>query len=143
MDPKSRHSPHEQAILIDALPPSPRSFGFCMSAAIGFLGVLLAVWGHPVGAAISGATAVLLLVAAMRFAESLRTLNLLWFRFGLALHGVVSPVVLLVVFVAAVLPTAVVARLFRLVDFPLRPDSQLATYWLPSKSGTLRFDRQY
>ena len=114
-----------------------------MSAALVVMAGVLALSRHPAAAGILCVAAALLLTAAMRRPDSLRTLNFLWFRLGLALHRIVSPAVLFLVFVAGVIPTALAARVCRLLDFPRHPDARRATYWSPSALGPLHLDRQY
>lgn len=138
-----RFSPHEPQNRMDAVPPSPGSFGFVMAAAFAIIAGLLALSGHPAAAVVFVGVAVVFCGAAAFCPGRLDCLNLLWFRLGLGLHRVVSPVVLFIVFVAGVVPTALFARVFRLLDFPCRPSPRVATYWSRSARTPVRLDRQY
>ena len=73
---------------------------------------------------------VFLLVALIRPA-SLRPLNLLWFRFGLLLGRVVAPVVMAVLFLVAVIPTALVMRVLGKDPLRLHFDPDAESYWIP------------
>jgi hypothetical protein len=88
---------------------SERSFGivFCVVFA------LIAVWPLIFGGTVrywALAIAVAFLAAAMIRPGILRPLNLLWFRFGQLLHHVVNPLVMGLIFVGGVIPTALVMR---------------------------------
>lgn len=92
-------------------PGSERSFGllFCAVFVIVALWPLMSDggirWWAVIIAALFGAAG--LVVPAV-----LRPLNLLWFRFGMLLHAVVSPLILGLIFLAVVVPTGLLLRLF-------------------------------
>jgi hypothetical protein len=60
----------------------------------------------------------------------LSPLNRLWFRLGMLMGAVVTPVVMTVVFVVAVVPTALVRRLAGHDDLRLAGDPSASTYWV-------------
>lgn len=112
---------------------SERSFGLV------FAGIFAIVAGYP---ALHGdapgmwalAVAAVFLVAALAAPRLLAPLNRLWFRFGLALGKVMTPLAMALLFVAAVVPTALVLRLLRKDPLRLRLDRSAATYWEPRKT---------
>jgi hypothetical protein len=61
----------------------------------------------------------------------LAPLNRLWFRFGMALGRIVSPVVMGVIFFGTVMPTGLLMRLFRKDLLRLRFDPAAESYWIP------------
>jgi len=67
---------------------------------------------------------------AMLLPGSLRPLNKLWTRLGLALHRILTPLMLLAVYFAAVAPTGMLMRVFRkdLLRLHWAPDAE--TYWI-------------
>ena len=69
-------------------------------------------------------------VAAAVFPRALRPLNVLWFRFGMLLHKVVTPVVMGLLFYATVTPTAMLMRLCRKDPLRLRFDRSAKSYWI-------------
>lgn len=107
---------------------SERSFGFV------FAGVFVIVSLYP---ALHGgapriwalAFAAVFLVAGLVTPRRLAPLNRLWFRFGLALGKVMSPVVMGLLFAIAVVPTGLVLKLLRKDPLKLRLDRTAATYW--------------
>lgn len=70
------------------------------------------------------------LVVAMKWPRILRPLNLTWFRFGMLLSSVISPVVMSVIFLLAVTPTAVVVRLIGRDPLRLKIDRDAKSYWI-------------
>lgn len=108
---------------------SERSFGIVIAAALGLLSLLN--WWHS-GAAwpwMSGVGA-LILIAALVVPAALKPLNWLWFKFGMLLHAVVSPLVMGLMFYLAVLPTGLVMRALGkdLLRLKHEPDSD--SYWI-------------
>lgn len=123
----------------DQLKSSDRSFGRIMAV---FLLVVAGFQFHherPV-------LALVLALAGLAFAgvaqvrpQALHRLNLLWFRFGLLLHKVVNPLVMAVIFMGAVVPTALIMRLIGKRPLALSFDRAAPTYWVtrepPGPSG--------
>ncbi len=117
-------------------PPSERSFAVVFCVVFLLVALWLAWRGWWTAAALpTGAAVVLGGVARLR-PEALRPLNHLWFRFGLLLHHVVSPVIMFLVFWVTVVPTAVIRRGFGKADvFPKAPDRTKDSYWARRPAG--------
>lgn len=60
----------------------------------------------------------------------LRPLNSAWFKFGLVLHRIVSPLVLGILFFGAVTPTALIMRVLGKDPLRLRRDPAAQSYWV-------------
>jgi len=112
-------------------PPSIRGFGITMAAVLGLIGV----WPVIVG---SGGLRWWLLVPAAAFLAAaylapglLQPLNRLWFKLGMALHKVVNPIVLGLIFGVIIVPTALGMRLFGRRPIATGADSAAASYWIP------------
>ena len=71
----------------------------------------------------------LLLVSLVR-PQLLTPLNQLWFKFGLLLHKIVSPVVMALLYFLTVTPTALLMRLFGKRPLDLEFDETAETYWI-------------
>ena len=70
----------------------------------------------------------------MRFSAGDWTLapaNRLWLKLGLLMYRVVNPVIMAILFFAAILPIGLAMRLFGKDFLKLKRDRSLATYWLP------------
>ena len=98
---------------------SDRSFGFVFAAVF----AIVAFWPLMTGGGLrlwALVLAALLLVIAVARPRLLAPLNRLWFKVGVFLHHVVTPIVMGVIFVLGVLPTALIRRTRR--GDPLRLD---------------------
>lgn len=107
---------------------SERSFGLVFAAAFAIVagyplihGADVRLWALAVAAAF--------LVVALAVPRLLAALNRLWFHFGLALGKVMTPVAMGLVFVVAVIPTALALKLFRKDPLHRRLDRTADTYW--------------
>ena len=124
---------------------SDRSFGivftvFCaLVAALQFWVGHAAAWGWLAAAALFAGTTLV-------YSRALRPLNVLWFKFGMLLHRVVSPVVLGVMFFAVFTPIGWCMRLAGKRPLSLSFDKAAASYWVPrgpSAPPPGSFDRQF
>jgi hypothetical protein len=122
---------HESFSSAEVKLPSDRSVGFT------FAGVALVVawlWrkDEMVLYAALGAAAALAL-ASLTVPILLRPLNVVWFRFGMLLHRIVNPLVMLAVFVLVFLPGGLIMRM-RHDPLKLRRPRSATTYWI-ERSG--------
>lgn len=107
---------------------SERSFGLVFAGVFAVVGLFpLLHEGAPRRWAL-GIGTVFLILAFLRPAL-LAPLNRLWFRFGLALGAVMTPVIMGLLFVVAVIPTALALKLFRKDPMQRRLAPGAATYW--------------
>ena len=78
---------------------------------------------------IAAALGVLSLIAPIL----LKPLNILWFKFGLALHRLVNPIVMLIIFALVFVPAGMIMRIWR---DPLRSRRTAASsYWIDRSEG--------
>lgn len=84
---------------------------------------------HALPIAFAAASLVFLLLA-LAIPKVLAPLNRAWFKFGLLLHKIVSPVVLGILFFAVFTPMGTLMRLFGGDPLRLRFDAKAATYWI-------------
>ncbi|MBO0734362.1 MAG: hypothetical protein J2P49_08635, partial [Methylocapsa sp.] len=68
--------------------------------------------------------------AALLFPRSLGLLNRAWFRFGLFLNRIVSPIIMGGLFFGAVVPVGWYLRKSGKDLLRLKPDTDAATYWI-------------
>ncbi len=108
---------------------SDRSFGmvftvFCaIVAGVQFWYGSSAAWGWL-------AAAVLFAGCALVYSRALRPLNIVWFRFGMLLHRIVSPVILGVMFFAVFTPIGLWMRLIGKRPLNLASDEKADSYWI-------------
>ena len=113
----------------DVRPGSDRNFGLVMAAAatvFGCLPLLRAAAPHWWLLGVAVAFAALALIVP----RALFPLNYAWFRLGLLLHRVISPVIIGAVFFLCVTPIGVMLRLFGKDVLSLRRRADLPSYWI-------------
>ena len=74
--------------------------------------------------------ALFFLAAGFLAPSLLRPLNLAWFKFGLLLGKVISPIVIAIIFFVAVTPTGVIMRLLRKDILNLKFNDDVESYWI-------------
>jgi hypothetical protein len=69
--------------------------------------------------------------------------NYIWFRFGLLLGKVISPVVMIILYTIIIIPFGMIACIFR--RNPLEPkfDETFSTYWIDRKNKIGPFKNQF
>jgi hypothetical protein len=109
---------------------SNRSVGVVFSAVFAILGLAPMLRSHPPrGWAILMAAG--LLAAALLFPRVLAPLARAWIALGLALHAVMSPLVMAMVYYMTVTPLALLLRLLGKDLLRLRLDPDAPSYWIP------------
>ncbi len=129
LSPQRAPSDPERASFDNPRIGSDRNFG--ISFAIFFLAVALLPMasGAPIRAW-SLIIAGLFLAVAFYSPHFFAVPNRIWFRFGLLLGKFLTPIVMGILFLAAVLPVALLLRLLRKDIIRLRPEPTLETYWV-------------
>ena len=125
---------------------SERSFGFV----VGGILLLIALWplhaGHAPYWFVLAPALPLIALAAIQPAL-LAPLNRLWFKFGLLLGRIVSPIVLGIVYFLWITPIALVMRAFGKKFLALNFESDAKSYWInrePAKvEARVRLRRPY
>jgi len=114
-------------------PPSERSTGLVFACVALVVAVL---WRHtPTVLWTSVGVAAALAGVGLVAPRLLKPLNLLWFRFGLLLHRVVNPLVMLAMFAVVFVPGGLIMRLRHdpLRSRPARGPG--ASYWIERQPG--------
>ena len=109
-------------------PPSDRKFG--LTLAVVLVVIAARVWwlDRPSVASFSIAAAAVLAALALFAPRALAASNRAWFRLGVVLSRIVSPVVIGAMFLLIVTPVAVVMRAAGRDALRLR--SRVGTYWI-------------
>lgn len=109
---------------------SERSFGLVFAAVFAVIGIYGLYKGWVPVASVTWLVAGLLLaLIAVVSPKLLAPFNRAWFRLGLLLNKIVSPVVLGIIFFGLLTPVAVLARLFGRQVLLLKPRS-VSSYWV-------------
>ena len=108
---------------------SERGFGVVFAVVL----LIIGLWPLLAGAGVriwSLVIAAGFLAAAFAAPHLLAPLNRLWFRFGMLLGRIVSPVVMAIIFYLTVLPTGLVMRMLGKDLLRLRFDPGVESYWI-------------
>jgi len=118
---------------------SNRGFALVFAAAFAVIALMPLRHDGPIRWWAVGVTMVVLAVG-LTAPHFLSPLNRLWFRLGLATSQVVSPIIMGVVYYAAVVPTGLIVRARRKDPLRLKWDPGTPTYWVrrePPDSGSM------
>ena len=108
---------------------SDRGFGIVFAAVFAIVAAVNLYRGGDWWVWLLAAAAVMLGLACLAPAV-LGPFNRAWTAFGLVLHRLVSPVMMGIVYLAAVMPTALVMRLLRIRPLDLAFDRSAKSYWI-------------
>ncbi len=113
----------------DSKPGSERGFGIVFAVVFALIGLWPLVGGGPVRLwALAGGG--IFLAAGLFFPIVLRPLNRIWFLFGMALHKIVNPVVMGLLFFLTVTPIALIMRAMGKDPLHRKFDPDAKTYWI-------------
>mgnify|MGYP001806346441 CR=1 FL=1 len=108
---------------------SERSFGIVFAVVFAIVGS----WPLKDGGDIRPwalALAIVFLIAALAAPRVLKPLNLLWFRFGLLPHKIMTPLIMGLLFFLTVTPVGLLMRATGKDPMRLRRDPAAASYWI-------------
>ena len=108
---------------------SDRGFGIFFAVVFAAFGLYPLLGGGPPRGWLLALAAALLAVALLR-ARWLAPANRVWFRLGLLLHRIASPVVMAVIYFAVVTPTGLIMRALGKDPLHLARDPEAESYWI-------------
>lgn len=108
---------------------SDRAFGFVFCAVFAIIGAWPLLGGGMPRWWSLAIAAIFLMLSLIR-PMILAPLNRLWFKFGLLLHRLVSPLILGLLFFIAVTPVALIMRVLGKSPLQLQFDHKADTYWI-------------
>ena len=112
---------------------SERAFGITFAVVFGLVALYLG-WHGREWAVWIAAGAVSFLAAAFLVPVVLRPLNRAWFRFGMLLHQVTTPIILGLLFFVTFVPIGLALRAFGKRPLQLGPVPRARTYWVERKA---------
>ena len=115
---------------------SERSFGITFAAVFFIIGSFPLISGDAPGVW-ALCIGIIFLIAAFAFPTALRPLNIVWFRFGMLLHKIVSPLVMGLLFFITLAPIGLIMRLRGKDLLNLRFDPDAPSYWIERDAGEL------
>ncbi len=83
------------------------------------------------------------LILALFFSKLLKYPNYLWFKLGNILGHIVSPVIMLLIYIVVFLPTGIYFRILRRDSLNLKIDKQKETYWVVRKPDNNSMKNQF
>ena len=69
--------------------------------------------------------------------------NLIWFRIGILLGKIVSPIVLTSIYLIVVIPTNIIMRLVKYDPLKLKIDKNVTSYWIKRESRLESMKNQF
>ena len=120
--------------------PSERSFGLLMAGVAGAATLFFAWRGQGWQAGTTAVLCVGLLVLALLAPAALAWPNRLWFRLGMLLNKIVSPIVLGAIFFVIITPVGLVRRMLKADALRLSPGRHLETYWIARETKAVSPD---
>lgn len=108
---------------------SERSFGLVFAVVF----TIMALWPLKSGGDIrlwAAGAAAAFLVLALLLPRALRPLNIVWFKFGMLLHHVVTPVVMGLLFFLTITPVGLLMRATGKDPMRLKRDAKADSYWI-------------
>ncbi len=85
----------------------------------------------------------LFLILGLLNSKILTPLNKLWFKFGLFLGKIISPIIMGIIFFVVVTPTGVVMRLLGKDVLKLRLDKKKTSYWIEKEGPKSKMKNQF
>ena len=110
--------------------PSERSFGFTLAGVFCIFGIWLLWQGDAHFATGSFGMAAAFLSATAARPALLAPLNRVWYRIGMLLQAVVSPLVMAILFYGIITPTGLLLRLIGHDPLQRRIEPKLQSYWI-------------
>lgn len=107
---------------------STRSFAIVMAIVLVSIGSFLLAKSHPMAVPLLSIAGVLLALEWL-WPRALEPLNWLWFKLGMLMGRVVSPLVMAVIFFGVVTPIGLARRLGGADSLGLKRDSTLDSWW--------------
>ena len=82
------------------------------------------------------------LILGMINSSILTPLNKIWFKFGILLGNIISPIVMAIIFFGVVFPTGIVMKILRKDLIRLKKNNK-NTYWIEKKSQMTSMKNQF
>ena len=125
----TRFATHETFLSEKAVPGSERSFGIVMAVVLALVAAFNWYYDGRVWPWL-GVVAALFAAGALIYPVALKPFNWIWFKFGLLLHAIISPIIMCLLFYVAVWPTGLIMRAFGKDPLRLKREPESSTYWI-------------
>ena len=85
---------------------------------------------------------IIFLILGIINSKLLKPLNFIWFKFGLLLGSIISPIVMSIIFFLVVTPTSILIKLFNKDILNLKKNKK-KTYWIDKTLSKSQMDKQF
>ena len=83
------------------------------------------------------------LISGIFFSSLLEKPNIAWFKFGLILSKITSPIIMLVLYIFIVIPTGIFYIFLRKKQYDKKIDKNVKSYWVKRKDPLESMDNQF
>tara|TARA_B110000208_G_C11595083_1_gene367801 strand:- start:338 stop:727 length:390 start_codon:yes stop_codon:yes gene_type:complete len=120
---------------------SNRSFGVVFSIVFLILALLPLINGNSIRIWLVILSLIFFILGLLN-SNILFPLNRIWFKFGIILGGIVSPIIMGLVFFLVVTPTSLILRLFKKDVLSLKKNESM-TYWIKKLDKKSKMKNQF
>ena len=85
---------------------------------------------------------IIFLILGIINSKLLKPLNFIWFKFGLLLGSIISPIVMSIIFFLVVTPTSILIKLFNKDILNLKKNKK-KTYWIDKTLSKSQMNKQF
>ena len=86
---------------------------------------------------------IIFLILGVINSKLLKPLNFIWFKFGLLLGSIISPIVMSIIFFLVVTPTSILIKLFNKDILNLKKNKKKKTYWIEKTVSKSQMNKQF
>ena len=86
---------------------------------------------------------IIFLILGIINSKLLKPLNFIWFKFGLLLGSIISPIVMSIIFFLVVTPTSILIKLFNKDILNLKKNKKKKTYWIEKSVSKSQMNKQF
>ncbi len=86
---------------------------------------------------------IIFLILGIINSKLLKPLNFIWFKFGLLLGSIISPIVMSIIFFLVVTPTSILLKLFNKDILNLKKNKKKKTYWIEKTVSKSQMNKQF
>lgn len=122
-------------------PGSEKSFGFVFTVLFCVLGVYF-IKNSYLGLIFLILSSTILIITLIRV-NWLQKPNMIWFKFGLFLGSIISPIVMLIVYLIIITPYGRILSIFRKDPLNRKYDPKAKTYWIKRDEALRPFKNQF
>ncbi len=118
-----------------------RSFGIVFGIFFGLFGLYFFLNGSHFLSFVG--ISLIFFIFSIIFPRYLKKPRALWLKFGDFISKVITPIILLFIFITLIVPTSIILKILRFDPLNKRIDKKAKTYWIERKIPPQSFDNQF